>query len=251
MISGVQKISRPLIRRLILPKVSQYRLFTASAGIFASNKEHVATLVLCAGAGAATLCAGAGLAYGNNSVKCEAHTDLKPSKEPKTGIIFPFLVDGLSFIGAGVRVKYGFVKVYAVGTYIDPALMKGMELEQAEKALLDPAVPKTIRIVMNRGLSVEKYSAAILEALEPRMNGNDLEKLEEFKAMNPPGDLIEGSELIMTIRGGDVMMYRTTAGMLGVIRSGTFCRAMCDVFYGNEPVSPPHKKEVLKGIAAL
>lgn len=43
------------------------------------------------------------------------------------------------------------------------------------KALLDPAVPRTIRIVMNRDLSIEKYTSAIVEALEPRMNGQDVE----------------------------------------------------------------------------
>ncbi len=32
-------------------------------------------------------------------------------KEPATGIAFPHMVDGLIFVGAGVRVKYGFVKV--------------------------------------------------------------------------------------------------------------------------------------------
>ena len=31
--------------------------------------------------------------------------------EPKTGIAFPIMVDGFRFLGSGVRVKYGFVKV--------------------------------------------------------------------------------------------------------------------------------------------
>lgn len=87
---------------------------------------------------------------------------------------------------------------------------------------------------MNRGLSVDKvrghsnhkppptlanarrslrvdrtqYMAAIMEALEPRMNGQDLHHLESFKTMNPPGDLKEGSEMIMTIKG-DTMVYRS------------------------------------------
>ena len=34
---------------------------------------------------------------------------------------------------------------------------------------------------MNRNLSIEKYTGAILEALEPRMQGEDLGSLEEFK----------------------------------------------------------------------
>jgi hypothetical protein len=45
-----------------------------------------------------------------------------------------------------------------------------------QKALLDPTYPRTIRIVMNRGLAIDKYTAAIVESLEPRMKGHDLEK---------------------------------------------------------------------------
>jgi hypothetical protein len=68
-------------------------------------------------------------------------------------------------------------------------------------ALLDPnyKYPRTIRIVMNRGLSIEKYTAVIIEALQPRMNGEDTEKLEEFKKLNPSVDLIEGAEMEMII----------------------------------------------------
>ena len=57
--------------------------------------------------------------------------------------------------------------MYAVGAYADPADVKGKDDPAA--ALLDPAVPKSIRIVMNRGLSVDKYMAAIMEALEVRV----------------------------------------------------------------------------------
>jgi hypothetical protein len=85
-------------------------------------------------------------------------------KEAATGIAFPAQVDGMPFVGAGVRVKYGFVKVYAVGTYADTKGVKDMD---AFMALPE----KTLRIVMNRGLSVDKYIAALNEALVPRMNG--------------------------------------------------------------------------------
>jgi len=124
------------------------------------------------------------------------------------------MVDGLLYVGSGVRVKYGFVKVYAVGAYVDKADVAdviGKSVDEIAAKFCDPKTPKTIRIVMNRGLSVDKYMAAIMEALEPRMEGIDLEKLEDFKKMNPPGDLKEGSEMIMTIRG-DTMTYRSSEG---------------------------------------
>lgn len=110
--------------------------------------------------------------------------------------------------------------------------------------------PRTLRIVMNRSLSIAKYTAAIIEALEPRMGGEDLEKLKEFQEMNPPGDLVEGAEMTMTIRG-DTMLYRNCAGGVGAIHSEVFCKALCDTYYGSNPVSPDHKADVIKGIKKL
>jgi len=178
---------------------------------------------------------------------------LGPTAEPSTGILFPRLCNGMTFVGCGVRVKWRVVKVYAVGTYVDPTAFRMTENDNDQavsKALLDPVNPRTIRVVMNRAVSMDKYVAAIVEALKPRMNGQDLEKLEEFKKLNPPGDLAEGSVMEMTIRG-DTLLYRNNAGTVGAIRSMVFTRAMCDVYYGDNAVSPAHKDDVIKGILNL
>lgn len=171
--------------------------------------------------------------------------------------------------------------MYAVGTYFDPLAMS-MVKSQGEKelktALLDPVYPRvshflpvsgvnthsrcilpsrnstispqTIRIVMNRNLSIDKYTAAIIEALEPRMKGNDLESLDEFRKLNPAVDLVQGAEIEMTIRG-DTLLYKNAVGGLGQIKSIVFTRAMCDVFYGEDAVSPTHLKDVLVGVKEL
>jgi len=102
-----------------------------------------------------------------------------PVKERATGIMFPQLCNGYTLVGCGVRIKYAFVKVYAVGTYVDYLSMSAVKhrpKSEIEQALLDPTYPRTIRIVMNRALGIDKYTAAIVEALEPRMKGQDLEK---------------------------------------------------------------------------
>lgn len=178
---------------------------------------------------------------------------LEPHKEISTGILFPHLCNAMTFVGCGVRVKYGFVKVYAVGTYMDPVAMSAVKTQGPEaiaKTLLNPSYPRTIRIVMNRGLSIEKYTAAIVDALSPRMKGEDMDKLEEFKKLNPSVDLIEGAEMEMTIRG-NTMLYKNSVGGVGQIESAVFCRALCDVYYGADPVSPGHKDEVTKGVQKL
>jgi len=178
---------------------------------------------------------------------------LEPHKESSTGILFPHLCNAMTFVGCGVRYKYGFVKVYAVGTYVDPMAMSAVKTqgpEAIQKALINPSYPRTIRIVMNRSLSIEKYTAAIIEALEPRMGGEDMDKLEEFKKLNPPVDLIEGAEMEMTVRG-NTMLYKNSVGGVGQIDSEVFCRAMCDTFYGKDAVSPGHRDDVLEGVQKL
>lgn len=232
---------------------------TAASASASSSKQKAASAFILLGGGAVAV-----LTVGNNhhqdantTTQCSALSKtggdvvmLAPHKERSTGIMFPGLCNGMSFAGCGVRIKYGFVKVYAVGTYMDPLAMSAVKKQGSaaiEKALLDPQYPRTIRIVMNRGLSIEKYTAAIVEAIEPRMHGEDLEKLEEFKNLNPPVDLVEGAEMEMTVRG-NIMLYKNSVGGVGQIDSAVFCKALCDVYYGNDPVSPGHKEEVIKGI---
>lgn len=82
------------------------------------------------------------------------------------------------------------------------------------------------------------------------MKGQDLEALEQFKAMTPPTGLPKGSEVEMTIRG-DSFLYKSATGGMGTIRSEVFNRAMCDVYYGSDCVSASHKKAVVDGIPKL
>lgn len=102
----------------------------------------------------------------------------EPVQEPDTGIMFPPMVNGFTFMGCGVRIKYVFVKVYAVGAYLRPENFAGIKDDDAaiEKALLDPNYHRVIRIVMNRSMTMDKYNDAIVESLKPRMDGQDLDK---------------------------------------------------------------------------
>lgn len=178
---------------------------------------------------------------------------LGATKEKATGILFPKQCNGFMLAGTGVRVKYGFVKVYAVGTYLDPlamSVMKGQSKEDIQKALLNPMYPRTIRIVMARGLSIEKFTDALNESLKPRMNGEDLQTLDEFKKLNPAADLVQGAEMELTIRG-DTLLYKNALGGVGIIRSAAFCKALCDVYYGDKAVSTGHRDSVLEGVPKL
>uniref|UniRef100_A0A7S3L7L1 Chalcone isomerase domain-containing protein n=1 Tax=Amphora coffeiformis TaxID=265554 RepID=A0A7S3L7L1_9STRA len=240
--------------------VARFRpLTTLSRTAAASSTSRLATTVVLIGAGAAaayvTSTTPAQRAYMAASMPLggDIISAGKPVKEKATGILFPALCNGYYFAGCGVRIKYGFVKVYALGTYLDPLAMSAVKKADAatiQEALCNPTYPRTIRIVMNRGLSMQKFTDAIIEALEPRMKGKDLEKLEEFKALNPPLDLVKGAEIEITIRG-DILLYKNAVGGVGTIRSEVFTAAMCDTFYGDDAVSPTHKADVLAGVPKL
>lgn len=171
-------------------------------------------------------------------------------KEKATGISFPNMCGGMKLVGTGVRIKFVFVKVYAVGTYMDPVAMaavKSRPEEEIEQALLDPTYPRVIRIELAREITSKQFVDAVCEALEPRMHGQDLWALEEFKSFNPDGLLMKGAQTYMTIRG-DTLLYESPGGVFGQIKSKTFCKAMCDVYYGKDPVSPTHKQSVMDGV---
>lgn len=242
MLKRYMNVSRNMMTRSSIALASTSSVTTV-------GKETTASILL--------LSATSAYLWTNNDSKAYCDVDIlglgKITKEPATGIMFPQLCNGMTFVGCGVRVKWGFIKVYAVGTYIDPIAMSAVKNRgdaEITKALLDPNYPRTIRIVLARNLSAKKFTDAIVEALEPRMKGLDLDKLEEFKKMNPAVDLVEGSEIEITIRG-DTMLFKNGVGSVGQIQSEAFCRAMCDVYFGTETVSPALKESVLKGVSAL
>jgi hypothetical protein len=76
------------------------------------------------------------------------------------------------------------------------------------------------------------------------------DRLEEFKKLNPPVDLIAGSEIELTIRG-DTLLYKNAVGGVGTIKSEAFTKALCDVYYGSNAVSPSHRDAVLAGVSTL
>jgi hypothetical protein len=174
--------ARLLLRRQLA--VTSRRAFSASATAYRTPKA--AHYLLLTGSAAALLVSNDG---NKNSTPTSLDAKLPlsgdiigvgaPVKEKATGILFPHMCNAMTLVGTGVRVKYYVAKVYAVGTYVDPIAMhavKSQGKEAIERALLNPMYPRTIRIVMNRALSIDKFTAAIVESLEPRMNGQDLEK---------------------------------------------------------------------------
>ena len=74
--------------------------------------------------------------------------------------------------------------------------------------------------------------------------------LEEFAKLNPSVDLVQGAEMELTIRG-DTLLYKNALGGVGRIHSAVFTKALCDVYYGHDAVSAPHRDAVLDGVSKL
>jgi hypothetical protein len=75
-------------------------------------------------------------------------------------------------------------------------------------------------------------------------------RLDEFKKLNPSGNLDKDTELLMTIRG-DTLLYKNALGNVGTIQSEVFTKAMCDVYFGDSPASPPAKARTIEAIKKL
>jgi hypothetical protein len=95
-------------------------------------------------------------------------------EEPETRIQFPPIFQSKQLLGLGARKKYQIFNVYAVGFYVNQEDFRGLRQEEHEEALLNPHKPRTIRIVMNRTLTMDKVISTLVQSLEPRMHGRDL-----------------------------------------------------------------------------
>ena len=72
-----------------------------------------------------------GLSIGSLSYSnCDVFTVGKITSEPTTKIKFPGMFNGMTLAGVGVRIKYVFVSVYAVGTYVESNYYESNETKQ-------------------------------------------------------------------------------------------------------------------------
>ena len=166
---------------------------------------------------------------------------------------------GLAYLGSGVRSKFS-IKVYAVAVYCNdktkvssrartiapparPQILSNVTGHTTPQ-LLDPSTEKTIRVVMARNLGQSKFFAGLRAGVTPRMNGSDLSKIDDFIALNPPGDFKAGDVVTMALSSG-CMHFTSSLGADGKVESEAFCEAMADLYLGDDPVSPA-LKEALK-----
>ncbi len=207
---------------------------------------------------------------------------VKTVEEPETEVAFPVTLTVLpktekreavshQLSGVGVREKTIFkVDVYALGFYMDeeaalPALKKAAEdlsaskLEKSaafRKALLGDDFGKTMRLVMVRDVDAEDMSEAFDDALWPRMKAHsDKEQdriaakaaLAEFRGFFEK-EAKDKQVLDFTWMPGGLMYAVVDGKRFPVVKSESLCRALFDVFVGDDPISGGAKKDIFKNL---
>ena len=176
--------------------------------------------------------------------------------EAATGIAFPAELSApaaggapLAFAGAGVRIKYMFVKVYAVGAYFEAARLDGAFPPGA-------GTPTAFRIELAMDLTREKYNAAIAEQVDPRMARHGAAgkaAIAEFGALSAqlPANLAKGMAIELHLAPGGALTLRVGGATVGAMQSQEICDALKDVYLGADPVSPPMKEAALAGVKKM
>lgn len=178
-------------------------------------------------------------------------------------------------MGAAVRTKkiaFLGVKVYAVALYVE-AEKAAHEMGVRNRggffendgdfcsALVDGGFIKSLQIELVRDVEGATFVEAFNEALRPRMSlTGELSTLESFKTFFEDKKLTKGTNI--------VLMYRTDATLDVAVRaqrpadwtnmvadlsiaSPSLCRALFEVFLGENSVVPDARKEWANGARAL
>jgi len=175
--------------------------------------------------------------------------------EPKSGAVFEVKRDGMTLLGAGLRVKkiiFTF-NAYAVGFYVDDAALKGPlaaykgKTGSAEfyKALQTGDFKKQVVLKFLRTLSQGKIQGAMRESLE----GGDPNTLAQFISYFP--EVKEGQECVLRHAGGGKFESIMAGVAKPPIMSTDFTARLFGLYVGPTPVQEDIKIDVVARAAEV
>jgi hypothetical protein len=183
-------------------------------------------------------------------------------KEPESGIQLPVTLnvleklEGHTLTGVAVREKTIFkVDVYACGHYVrledarkelgDWKDKKASDLikdDDFRKKLVTPGFARTLRLHMARDVDAEDFNDAFEESLEPRMEkliedgvAGSMEDIAKLKGLFSLDELVENTKLDFTWKG-KTLTVAMNVKELGAIESDALCRAMWEIYFGEDPI---------------
>ena len=206
-------------------------------------------------------------------------TALDTVNEPRSGVPFPVSLTPPGdttphwIMGTGVRQRTIFrVKIYAFGLYVDPegaraslsrfARLSASTLERDEsfyRHLLDLNFPMTLRLVMTRTIDGNDVAEAFDDALRPRMtravtdtnNSRELAVLERFRGYLEVDEVRSGTEIVFSCGPAGRLTTSVGGDERPPIDSRVVCRALFDVYLGEDPISNDGKRSIIAGFPGL
>jgi Chalcone isomerase-like len=170
--------------------------------------------------------------------------------EPKSGVTFPLTRDGMTLLGAGLRVKkiaFVKVKVYAVALYVgDEALCGPLAAYKGKtrtpefyKELVWGDFKKELVLKFTRDLGQERIQEAMREALE----GTEKAPLETFVSYFP--EVKAGQECVLRwVPGGGIEAIMTGQAKPPITDRG-FAARVFGLYLGEKPLQDDIKADIV------
>ncbi len=169
--------------------------------------------------------------------------------EPKSGATFEVKRDGMTLLGAGLRVKkivFTF-KAYAVGLYVDDAALAGPlaaykgkgVTPDLYKALQTGDFRKEVVLKFLRNLGASKIQGAMRESLE----GADPKLLDQFVSYFP--EVKEGEECVLRWAPGGTLESIMAGQAKPPIANKAFAERLFGLYVGPTPIQEDIKADLV------
>jgi hypothetical protein len=176
--------------------------------------------------------------------------------EPKSGAVFPVERDGMSLLGAGLRVKkIAFVraKVYAVALYVGHDALSGplasfrgrTTSPEFYKQLVDGDFKKELVLKFTRDVGQERIQEAMREALA----GADKAPLDTFVSYFP--EVKTGQECVLRWAEGGGLEAIMAGQAKPAIKSRTFAAQVFGLYLGEKPLQDDIKADIVARAAEV
>ncbi len=198
-------------------------------------------------------------------------------REPVSGVAFPLALTppgGATphwLMGTGIRQRTIFrVKVYAFGLYVDadaartalaefagaPAEALGRD-RRFTRRLLDLDFGMALRLVMTRTVGGADVAEAFDDALRPRMPragaGADdaAEALARLRGHLDVEEVRRDAEMVFSCGPAGRLAMTVDGAERPPFESRALCRALFDVYLGDDPIEPDGRRNLIAGFAGL
>ena len=186
-----------------------------------------------------------------------------PAQQTIDGIAFPGADGDLVLLGGGTRYKYGVVKVYAVGVYLEDAgatlaAFAGKSAKELTTQLASdfyaavlgtdggPNVAKSLVLKFHRSVGADAVAGALNDALKGKVKEVAAFKEALLKLLG--SSVPSGGTVTLGCAGGALTMGFD--GKTSTLKDPELCPALLDVYLGASPISGAAKDGVATGFAA-